>query len=108
VLRYRDAAGAVQDRRTAVAVASVGTLQLKRGREITMKRSRSPAYSVVLVGLLFAIPTHDAHAYIDPGSGSYIIQLIIAGLLGAAFAVRIYWKRIKAFLSNLLSKGQEE
>ena len=68
-----------------------------------MKHSRSLINSVVLVGLLFFILTRDAHAYLDPGSGSYILQLILAGLLGAAVAVRIYWKRIKGFFS----KGQE-
>lgn len=62
-----------------------------------MKHSRSLITSVVLVGLLFFILTPDAHAYVDPGTGSYILQLVIAGLFGAAVAVKIYWKRIKAF-----------
>jgi hypothetical protein len=62
--------------------------------------SRSLRNSVILVGLLFLLLTHDAHAYVDPGTGSYILQLIIAGLLGAALAVRIYWKRIKAIFSR--------
>jgi hypothetical protein len=34
-------------------------------------------------------------AYLDPGSGSFLIQLVIAGLLGAALAVRMSWARIK-------------
>lgn len=72
-----------------------------------MKLSRILANSVVLAGLLLLISTHDAHAYIDPGTGSYILQLLIAGLVGALFAVKIYWGKIKAFLSNLFSKGQE-
>lgn len=36
-------------------------------------------------------------AYLDPGSGSYLIQLLIAGALGAALAVRMSWDRIKGF-----------
>ncbi len=35
--------------------------------------------------------------YLDPGSGSFLIQLIIASLLGAAFVVRASWSRIKSF-----------
>jgi hypothetical protein len=35
--------------------------------------------------------------YLDPGSGSFIIQMLLAGLLGIAVAVRIYWKKIVAF-----------
>jgi hypothetical protein len=44
-------------------------------------------------------------AYLDPGSGSYIIQLIIAGLMGGLFMVGIYWKRLKAYFRNLFSKN---
>lgn len=52
--------------------------------------------------LLWSI--QDAYAYIDPGTGSYIIQMMIGGLLGAAFALKIYWKKVKAYFSNLISK----
>jgi hypothetical protein len=39
-------------------------------------------------------------AYIDPGSGSYFFQLLIGGLLGAAVAVKLWWRRIWAFLTG--------
>ncbi len=32
--------------------------------------------------------------YLDPGSGSFIIQILIAGALGAALALRGYWSRL--------------
>jgi hypothetical protein len=32
--------------------------------------------------------------YLDPGSGSFIIQLLLAAILAAGVAVRIYWKKI--------------
>jgi hypothetical protein len=35
--------------------------------------------------------------YLDPGSGSFIIQMVLAGFLGIAIAVKIYWKKIVAF-----------
>jgi len=35
--------------------------------------------------------------YIDPGSGSYIIQVIVAAALGVAFFVKTSWWRIKMF-----------
>jgi hypothetical protein len=47
-------------------------------------------------------------AYLDPGSGSYLIQLLIAGLLGAAFAVRMSWSRIKSFFRRLLGKPEAD
>jgi hypothetical protein len=41
-----------------------------------------------------------ASAYVDPGTGSYFLQILIAGLLGAAFAVKLYWRKIKHFLTG--------
>ena len=35
--------------------------------------------------------------YIDPGSGSYLIQVIIAAVLGVAVYFRTIWARVKAF-----------
>ena len=48
---------------------------------------------------------HQAQAYLDPGTGSYIVQMIIAGLLGAAFALKIFWLRIKDYFLRMFSRG---
>jgi hypothetical protein len=39
-------------------------------------------------------------AYLDPGSGSYLLQLLIAAILGAGLAVRMYWGRIKTIFGR--------
>ena len=39
-------------------------------------------------------------AYLDPGSGSYLLQLLIAAVLGAGLAVRMYWGRIKTIFGR--------
>jgi|NGEPerStandDraft_6_1074524.scaffolds.fasta_scaffold68895_2 hypothetical protein len=38
--------------------------------------------------------------YLDPGSGSFLIQLLIAALAGAGLAIAISWGRIKRFFSK--------
>ncbi|HVM72782.1 MAG TPA: hypothetical protein VMT91_13555 [Anaerolineales bacterium] len=38
--------------------------------------------------------------YLDPGSGSFLIQLLIAGLAGAGIAIAVSWGRIKRFFSK--------
>jgi len=50
----------------------------------------------------------DTLAYLDPGSGSFLLQLLIAGALGFLFALRVYWKRIKGFFSGLFSSSEDE
>ncbi len=59
---------------------------------------------VIITVILLFWSIRKAHAYIDPGTGSYIIQVMIGGLLGAAFALKVYWKKVKAYFSNLFSK----
>ena len=46
-------------------------------------------------------------AYIDPGTGSYLIQLLIASILGSLFALKIYWRKIRAFIADKFAKSKE-
>jgi hypothetical protein len=39
----------------------------------------------------FSIPA----IYMDPGTGSLLIQIILAALLGIGVAVRVFWKKIR-------------
>ena len=52
---------------------------------------------------LLLIPA-PGYGYIDPGTGSYFIQIIIAVLAGGAFAIKIFWKKIIAFFKTRLIK----
>lgn len=38
--------------------------------------------------------------YIDPGSGSYLAQVIIAAVLGVAFYFKTIWLRVKMFFGG--------
>lgn len=39
--------------------------------------------------------------YLDPGSGSLLVQLLAAGLLGSiGILVKLFWGRIKAFFKG--------
>ncbi len=38
--------------------------------------------------------------YLDPGSGSFLIQLLIAGVAGAGLAIAVSWARIKRFFTR--------
>ncbi len=38
--------------------------------------------------------------YLDPGSGSFLIQLLIAGVAGAGLAIAVSWTRIKRFFNR--------
>jgi hypothetical protein len=59
---------------------------------------------LVFAAVLLLAFAGEAHAYIDPGTGSYIIQIVIGGVLAALFALKVYWARVKLFFSGLRSK----
>ncbi len=45
-----------------------------------------------------------AHAYLDPGSGSYILQILVAGLVAASFVVRAFWTNLKGFVAHVFGR----
>jgi hypothetical protein len=47
-------------------------------------------------------------AYLDPGTGSYLLQLALAGLLGASYAVKHFWARLKGLFSRSGTAAQND
>jgi ABC-type polysaccharide/polyol phosphate export permease len=48
------------------------------------------------------------NAYLDPGSGSFILQLLIATLVGGMFILKTYWKKIMSFFRERSSKHSND
>ena len=61
------------------------------------RRSSSISLSIFVVLSILSLPSK-AYAYFDPGTGSMILQGLIAGLMGVLFTIKTYWTRIKNFL----------
>lgn len=58
--------------------------------------------TVVLTALavLFSIGmTAPAYAYLDPGTGSILLQGLVAAVAGGIVAAKLYWGKLKEFLS---------
>ncbi|HUW56291.1 MAG TPA: hypothetical protein VMZ92_06620 [Planctomycetota bacterium] len=64
-------------------------------------------FSSLTVGLLLLAFSGEACAYIDWGTGSFLIQMAIAGLVGASYAVKVFWKQIKTFFAGLFGKKRK-
>jgi hypothetical protein len=54
-------------------------------------------------GLLFLFPAR-ARAYIDPGTGSYIFQVLLGAFLGMLFALKVFWRRMMQFFKRLFNR----
>jgi hypothetical protein len=54
--------------------------------------------------MLILVWVDDAHAYLDPGTGSMLFQSLIAAIAGGVFVIKTYWSEFrKKFLSKKAS-----
>ena len=51
---------------------------------------------------------NQAHAYIDPATGSMVIQAVLAVVAAAAVSIGIFWGRVKLFLSGLFGRKKDK
>ncbi len=67
-----------------------------------------------IVYLMSSVPTNlfttlaRPQAYLDPGSGSYFVQLLLASLMGALFVLGVYRRKVTDFIRNLFSKDKSD
>ena len=54
--------------------------------------------------ILFFLFTSNAHAYLDPGTGSILLSAIIAGLV----TIKTYWRILVMKTKNIFSKKKKE
>lgn len=47
--------------------------------------------------LLFSLASQPAYAYLDPGTGSLVLQALIGLIASVGVAVKVYWSKIKSF-----------
>ncbi len=60
---------------------------------------------IILLSLALAKP---AHAYLDPGTGSYLIQILIGFAAGGAYLVKLFWRQITGFFKKIFSKKKSK
>jgi len=57
-----------------------------------------------MVVVFQVVSPQSAFAYLDPGTWSYAIQILVAAFVGGVFALRASYEKIKAFFKKLLHK----
>jgi hypothetical protein len=66
------------------------------------------------VGIIFVIGVatlwfnSPAYAYINPGIGSILLQMLLGGLVGLAIVLKLYWAQVKKFFQNPFSKNRDQ
>ncbi|MBU1127172.1 MAG: hypothetical protein ABIH88_02660 [Patescibacteria group bacterium] len=57
--------------------------------------------------LILLIAPKNAHAYLDPGGGSYLIQIVVASVVGAGYFLKVNWGKIRDVFSKKDGKKTE-
>jgi len=53
-----------------------------------------PVMSAVIIAVFLFLPVASAFAYVDPGTGSMIVQAVIAALVGGAAILGAFWRKL--------------
>ena len=61
---------------------------------------------MIIFIILLLIPSV-SFAYLDPGTGSMILQIIIAGIAGIVFFIKTNWKKIRGIKDSVSEDEQE-
>jgi hypothetical protein len=69
------------------------------GKPVKPSRTRA-VWAAVFFAYFFLITIPAAYAYVDPGTGSYIFQVLVGVFLGVAVAAKLWWRRIWAFVTR--------
>tara|TARA_Y100000816_G_scaffold231791_1_gene177104 strand:- start:148 stop:378 length:231 start_codon:yes stop_codon:yes gene_type:complete len=64
-------------------------------------------YLISNIITIFLIVTN-AYAYLDPGSGSFILQAIIGFLAALSASFIYYWTKVKNFFLKLFKKNKND
>lgn len=62
-------------------------------------------FSLIAIFILF---TQETNAYIDPGTGSLVFQMVIGAILGFFFIIKLYFRKIKNFFVRIFKKNKDE
>ena len=50
----------------------------------------------LIVTLLLLLAAEPVFAYLDPGTGSMLLQVILGGVAAVAVAIKLFWYKIRA------------
>jgi hypothetical protein len=62
-----------------------------------------PRKDAILLAAVFTLIATPAFAYLDPGTGSMIIQVIVGAIAAALVSIKLAWHRIKVGVLSVFS-----
>ena len=62
---------------------------------------------ILILGAFLAASGSPAYAYLDPGTGSILLQAIIGGIAAGVTVISLYYQKLKIFLGNMFGSRRK-
>lgn len=62
---------------------------------------------IIYFCVLFMLPI-SAFAYLDPGTGSMLLQVILGGVAAVGVAIKLYWHKLRVALGRRKKENPED
>ena len=63
---------------------------------------------MVIFDLSTLMLVHPTCAYIDPGTGSMLLQIILGSVLASLVAIKLFWRQLKVFAGRLIGRSSKK
>jgi hypothetical protein len=61
-------------------------------------RPRDFLFYAIFLTLVAAVTP--VHAYLDPGTGSFVLQMLLGGVAGAGLLIKVYWRKLQGVFAR--------
>ena len=62
----------------------------------------------IFIFVLLLLKLSDAEAYLDPGTGSMLLQVILGGIAAVGVAIKLYWHKLRAAFGMAKKEAPED
>lgn len=62
---------------------------------------------IILFFMLLTLP-FSVYAYLDPGTGSMLLQVILGGVAAVGVAIKLYWHKLRAAFGMRKTEESED
>ncbi len=76
-------------------------------KALTGRLPGNSLYFVAFLSVMCLLWPNSAHAYLDPATGSYVVQILLAMLVSVGVVLKHYWSRLISFFGRLFA-GQAQ
>ena len=72
-----------------------------------MKSAKKNHIMIIVIMLVYSLSIQPAYAYLDPGTGSYMLQILIAGVLAFFFFAKSFFYKVKTFFQKIIGRKDD-